>query len=123
MDENYSRVLIEKEDLTLAEVMVLDRIQKGKPVDKAAYMKNKAFDDAHYEKMILDFIKKFGPVTRKSIDELILDKLSGVLSEQQKINKVGNLLGKLRKRNSIENKGSSRKPEWVIALDNNIKSN
>ncbi|NCC60346.1 MAG: transcriptional regulator [Verrucomicrobiae bacterium] len=34
IDENYSRVLIEKQDLELAEVITLDRVQKKHPVDR-----------------------------------------------------------------------------------------
>jgi ATP-dependent DNA helicase RecG len=35
IDENYSRILMEEQDLSLTDVMLLDRIQKQQPVDKA----------------------------------------------------------------------------------------
>lgn len=35
IDENYSRILMEEQDLSLTEVMFLDQIQKKRPVDKS----------------------------------------------------------------------------------------
>jgi len=35
IDENYSRILMEEQDLSLAEVILLDRIQKKQPVNRA----------------------------------------------------------------------------------------
>ncbi|NCC23284.1 MAG: hypothetical protein EOM26_12630 [Alphaproteobacteria bacterium] len=35
IDENYSRMLIEKNDLPLSEVLLLDRVQKSLPIERA----------------------------------------------------------------------------------------
>lgn len=145
IDENYSKMLIERKDLSLSNVVLLDRVQKKLPItdeaaaqlkkekliegrkpnyfvaaavaaatdDKAAYIKNKAFDDDHYKKMIEAYIEKYGSATRKEIEDLIISKLSDVLAEQQKRNKVGNLISALRIKGIIENKGSLTKPVWV----------
>lgn len=67
----------------------------------AEYISNKSFDDAHFKKMILEFIEKGGLVKRKSIDNLIIPKLSQTLSELQKKIKVTNLLAALRKEKKI----------------------
>jgi ATP-dependent DNA helicase RecG len=80
--------------------------------NKASYIRNKAFDDGHYKKMIEAFIDKYGSATRRDIEELILDKLSTALSEKQKRNKVGNLITALRTKGIIENRGSFAKPVW-----------
>ena len=147
IDENYSRVLIEKADLDLGTVVALDKVQKRKPLrpdelkllrrlklvegrapnvfvaskiaaltgDKAQYIRNRAFDDAHYKKMILDLICEFGMATRKDIDSLLLDKLSDTLSAQQKQKRIGNLLYSMAHREkSIHNRGSDKKPQWVL---------
>lgn len=83
--------------------------------DKTAYIRNRAFDDSHYKKMIISFLTEYGSASRKDIDNLLLDKLSDALDEQQKKNKVRNLIYALAKRdNSIVNKGSSAKPHWVL---------
>ena len=69
---------------------------------KAQYIKNRPFDDAHYRKMVLDYVKRFGYATRRDIDNLLMDKLSDVLSEKQKKNKIRNLIAVLsRKEKSI----------------------
>jgi ATP-dependent DNA helicase RecG len=146
IDENYSKLLIERKDLPLSHVVLLDSVQKKLAItddaasmlkkekliegrkpnfyvaasvaavtdDKAAYIKNKAFDDEHYKKMILAFIKKYGSASRKELDDLLLEKLSAALNEKQKINKVGNLITALRIDGSIKNNGSDKKPSWIL---------
>ena len=69
---------------------------------KAAYIANKSFDDAHFRKIILSYLEKFGETKRSTIDNLIIPKLSTVLSEEQKKKKVSNLLKKLRETGKIE---------------------
>jgi ATP-dependent DNA helicase RecG len=133
IDENYSKLLIERKDLPLSEVVLLDRVQKKLPItdsaasllkkekllegrkpnyfvaasvaaatdDKAAYIKNKAFDDEHYKKMIVAFLEKFGEGTRKDFESLIMPKLSDILSDSQKKDKIKNLLQALKKEDRI----------------------
>lgn len=145
IDENYSKLLIERKDLPISNVILLDRVQKKLTIvdeaaaqlkrerliegrkpnyfvaatvaaatdDKATYIRNKAFDDEHYKKMIEAYIIKYGKATRKEIEDLIIDKLSEALTEKQKINKVGNLISALRIKGKIENKGSFTKSVWV----------
>ncbi len=145
IDENYSRLLIEEENLSLSEILALDSIQKKRKIspevvrdlrkkrliegrypnvfissrvavmtdEKAQYIKNRAFDDAHYEKMILDFLDEYGSATRKDIDALIYDKLPEILGNTQKKNKVGNILQKLSKNGKITNTGSFTKSMWI----------
>ena len=82
---------------------------------KSDYIKNRAFDDAHYKDMIIEFLNKFGTANRRDIDKLIMDKLSNVLTEEQKRKKISNLLYNMSKRDkSIENIGSDRKSLWVL---------
>lgn len=69
--------------------------------DKAQYIKNKGFDDAYYKKLICDYLNKFGEAKRSDIDTVLLDKLPGVLDENQKSNKVKNLLQSLRAQGEI----------------------
>ena len=64
--------------------------------------------------MILAFIEKYGSASRKEINELLLNKLSDVLNEDQKKSKVGNLLTVLRKQGKINNSGNFKKPLWVL---------
>jgi ATP-dependent DNA helicase RecG len=62
----------------------------------ADYIKNKSFDDEYFKKLIVEYIEKQGKTSRKSINKLILPKLSKVLSEEQKKKKVTNFLSALR---------------------------
>ena len=80
--------------------------------EKANYIKNKAFNDEHYKKMILAFIKEYKTATRNEIEDLLMDKLSNILSDKQKKNKVTNLLSSLRNDELIINNGSRTKPQW-----------
>ena len=68
----------------------------------ADYVKNKSFDDEYFKKLILEYIKKQGKTSRKAIDKLIIPKLSAVLSEEQKKNKVKNFLTDLKNKEKIK---------------------
>lgn len=145
IDENYSSVLIENQDLSLDEVIALDSIQKHREVskevvqklkkkrivegrypnvfvsahiadtidDRAQYIKNKAFDADHYQQLILKFLDQYKSATRQDIDKLIMNKLPEILNSTQKKNKIGNLLGKMKRGRLIENLGSDKNPKWV----------
>lgn len=76
------------------------------PIDdeslRVNYILNKSFDDNHFKEMIIEYLGKFGKTKRKSLDNLIIPKLSAVLSESQKKTKVVNLLTALRIEGKIE---------------------
>lgn len=83
--------------------------------EKAVYIKNRAFDKEHYKKMIISFLEKYNSATRKEIDDLLMDKLSDVLTSAQKRNKINNLLNQMaNKEKIIKNEGSDRMPKWVF---------
>lgn len=83
--------------------------------EKSAYIKNRAFDDKHYKKMVLAYIGEYGSASRNDIDDLLLDKLSDILGEEQKRNKIRNLLYSMSKRDkTIKNDGTGRTPKWVL---------
>jgi len=85
--------------------------------EKASYIKQRGFKDEHYKKMIIDYLKTYGQASKKEIDELILDILPSVLDKNQKENKIRNIIYSLSKKEQIiENKGTNRKPQWVLSL-------
>jgi len=146
IDPNYTALLMEKHDLSLEAVILLDRIQKRLPIeldeakplrrenliegrfpnlfvaahiasasdDKARYVKNRAFDDAHYKQMIVKNLKTYGHASRADIDSLLMDKLSDILEPDQKRNKIGNLLSAMSRAGTIRNDGPRGKPKWVL---------
>lgn len=82
---------------------------------KADYIRTRAQDDDYYSKLITDYLKKFTVATRQDIDQLLLTKLSDALDEEQKKNKIANLLTKMRRKGLIENQGPKKAPQWRLA--------
>ena len=130
-DENFAKILSANPNLELADIVLLDKVQKGigiadvqakylrkrkfiegrKPkyylsyeivsasndsVLKRQYVKNKSFDDDYFRKLILNYLEKFETASRNDIDLLLEDKLSDVLNEKQKRNKIDYLMKQLR---------------------------
>lgn len=83
--------------------------------NKAEYIRTRAQDDAHYAKLITDYLQKFGEASRQEIDTLLMKHLSEALTDYQKGRKIGNLLTNLRRSGRIRNAGSRGKPIWKIA--------
>ncbi len=84
--------------------------------NKTQYIKQRAFDKNYYKKLVLELIQKFGSANRKDIDNLLWNKLSDILTEKQKKNKINNLLYEISKKDKkIINIGSDRNPKWVLA--------
>jgi ATP-dependent DNA helicase RecG len=69
----------------------------------ADYVSNRSFDDQYFKDMIVEYIKKGKKVKRRDIENLILPKLSSVLNEEQRKNKITNLLSSLRMEGKIQN--------------------
>ncbi len=82
--------------------------------DKAAYIRNRAFDKQHYKNMVLAYLKKFGEATRGDLDELLIGKLSDALEPNQKTRFVGNLLQEMKNEGQIVPDGTSRWAKWRL---------
>jgi ATP-dependent DNA helicase RecG len=78
------------------------------------HVRDKGFDDRYYLDLILLFIREHGPVSRKAIDDLLLDKLPEILNLKQKRDKIHNLLHTLSKDKRIVNSGSKYHSRWEI---------
>lgn len=147
VDPAYSRLLIQKTDLPLVDVLALDRVQKKLSIpDEAAgrlrkagliegrkpnfhvsalvadataskvdYIRTRTQDDEFYAKLLTDYLAKFGQADRAEINKLLTDKLSDALSDEQKEDKIGNLLTKLRRNKLILNMGTRSQPVWRLA--------
>lgn len=79
---------------------------------KSTYVRNKSFDDEYFKNLIIQYLEKFGKASRREIEELIIPKLSEVLTDAQKKNKVKNLLYALRTSGKIE-QGNCRL--WILS--------
>jgi ATP-dependent DNA helicase RecG len=145
IDEKYSKLLLQKTDLPLSTIILLDRIQKNLPVPDneikllksegfiegrkpnyiisetiarqsgqvSTYLKSRGFDNEYYKKLLFEFIQKNkNGVNKQEIRELLLNKLPDRLEEKQKLNKISNILGELKRESKIINTGSDTKPCW-----------
>ena len=147
LDMNYAQRLAQDEELTLEEIILLDKVQKRKELtaieekhlrkkhliegrkpnyfickeisqktgQKADYSKNKGLDKQYYLDFILNAIKDHSNMTRADIDKLLWEKLPDILTDEQKKNKVNNLLAELKKRDKIKNIGTFKTSVWVLA--------
>lgn len=133
LDINYARKLARIQNLSLIDIMLLDKVQKWKKLNKdeikilkkkkliewkspnfiissdianktdqkSEYIKLRWINDEYSKKIIIDYIKKFWKATRKDIEETLIEKLPDILSEQQKKDKIKNLLQSLKKEGKI----------------------
>lgn len=147
LNENYTRILMAKTDIALADVIALDKVQKKISItdaefrslkakklvegrrpnlfvsarvaeatgERAAYIRNRAFDKDHYKNLVLDFLKQFSVASREDLDDLLFDKLSDTLDDRQKRTFVTNLLQEMRRQGSIRPDGTTRWAKWVIS--------
>ncbi len=68
---------------------------------KADYIKQRGIDDSYCQKIILDYLAKFGEGKKSDFENILLDKLPDVLDIDQKKNKIKNNLQILRKQGFI----------------------
>lgn len=147
LDDNYMHILYDRQDLDLQTVFLLDRVQKGLPIEKeaveklraaklvegritslflsasasksiddgAGYIKNRGFDDKYYKDLILEYLRQYKCASKKDIRNLLWDKLPNVLSDNQKENKMRNLLTAMKKTGLIDTDSSNQqKSKWVL---------
>lgn len=138
LDENYSKLLMKQVDLSLEQVILLDKVQKKQAISKeeaaflrkdgliegrlpniyvssgvaqatgqkVKYTRNKAFDKQYYKDLILRFLRQHKEATPEDIQNLVMDKLSDLLNEKQRKDKIRALLYEMsRKDKTIYNAG------------------
>lgn len=135
LDINYARKVAQMPSLRLDEIILLDKVQKQKPLSdseikqlkkkkliegrkpnfhfsslvaketeqKDEYMKRRGIEDAYCKKMIVDYLEQFSSGVRLDFENLLLNKLSDLLDDQQKKDKVKNCLQSLIKEGLIYN--------------------
>jgi ATP-dependent DNA helicase RecG len=137
LDTKYAVKLAQMPNLSLHEIILLDKVSKSKPItdfeikelkdkqliegrkpnfhisaevaiatgEKSDYLKQRGIDDNYCQKMIINYLEKFGEGKREDFESLLLDKLPDVLDITQKRNKIKNNLQNLRKQGKIDIKG------------------
>jgi ATP-dependent DNA helicase RecG len=91
--------------------------------DTAEYIRHRAFDDAYYCDLILQYLETFGQGRRSDFQRLLAGKLSDVLNDRQKQAKVHNLLQKLKRQGKIAPEGRTLAGVWKLSQpDQEIQS-
>jgi ATP-dependent DNA helicase RecG len=85
--------------------------------EKAKHIRDGGLDNRYYRDLIIELIGKHQPVSREEINELLLDKLPEVLNQDQKMDKIHNLVSSLSGKR-IRNIGSRRTSKWVLIKEN-----
>lgn len=79
---------------------------------KQEYIKNRAFDDDYYKKLIVEYIQKYKKAVFNDLFKLLNDKLSDLLNEEQKKVKIKYLLKQLKAEGKIIVSGNTRSAIW-----------
>ncbi len=147
LDENYSLLLLEKQDLDIAMVILLDRVQKRLPIsdsaaaylrrqrliegrkpnfylsasvaestnEQAAYTRNKGLEKERLKQFVLSHLRQFQPTSREDLDNLLAPMLPAGLTDQQKRDKVKNLLTEMRaKDGTVYSEGRGPAAVWRL---------
>jgi ATP-dependent DNA helicase RecG len=81
---------------------------------KAEYIKNRAFNKEYYQNLLVNYLKKYGQAKREDIDNLLFDKLSDALDDNQKRNYIMNLLQKIRRNGTVKVLGKGGGAVWQL---------
>jgi ATP-dependent DNA helicase RecG len=78
---------------------------------QSEYIRLRGIDDDYCKKVIIDYLDEFGSGRRSNFEEILIDRLPGVLSLQQKKNKIQNILQALRQEGIISVDGKT----WTLS--------
>jgi ATP-dependent DNA helicase RecG len=133
IDGNYSLMLLANQDMSLMDAVLLNLVQKEKPINNNAikklrkegliegrkphlyvskqiakatntqveYTLKKGFNDAECQEWIMKALNDHKFLSRKQINELLWNKLPVDFTEEQKMDKIKNLLYKMHKNDEI----------------------
>ncbi len=81
---------------------------------EAEYLHHRAFDDAYYCDLIVAYLEQFGTAKRAKFNRLLEDKLSDLLTAEQRQRKIQNLLQRLRREGRIRVEGYGQAGVWSL---------
>ncbi|MDY0383816.1 RNA-binding domain-containing protein [Trichlorobacter sp.] len=73
--------------------------------DRSAYIRQRGIDDDYCRKVIIDYLNEFDEGKKVDFERVLLDKLPDVLDEEQKKNKIKNILQQLKNNGIIHPDG------------------
>lgn len=78
---------------------------------QAEYLEMRGLDEKHYQELILQYLRTFKQAKRSDLEKLLNSKLPQVLDDDKKVNRIRNLLQKMRREGLVETEGRT----WKIA--------
>ena len=78
---------------------------------QAEYLEMRGLDEKHYQELILQYLRTFKQAKRSDLEKLLNSKLPHVLDDDKKVNRIRNLLQKMRREGLVETEGRT----WKIA--------
>ena len=82
--------------------------------DRSTYIRQRGIDDDYCKKVIFDYLSEFEEGKKIDFERVLLDKLPDVLDEDQKKNKIKNILQQLKSKGIIHPEGKS----WKMSKSN-----
>jgi ATP-dependent DNA helicase RecG len=132
-NNTYTQILLEDKELSLQEIVTLDTIAKKKEVvtNNTKSLRAKGYvkgykpnyllnignikdESTNVENLIYDFIKKSGSADRATLNKNFAPLLTDIVTEKQRIRKIGNVLAKLKKNGDIDKTGTTKDASWTI---------
>ena len=132
IDEQYAWQLSTNSSLTFLDIEMLNRVQLNRPIteDEWKYLKKKKLvsgrkerpyvvgavekKDNHLCLEILDLLRRNNEMSKAEIEGAIIDKLAEEMSENQKHDKITNLLKRMKKEKQIDTTGKGPSAKWFI---------
>lgn len=142
INENYSRILFKHPELTLDDVILLDKVQKKQAIGESevqhlrelklvagivselqiAGSYNKiSYKD--YKQMILDLIAQNGSATKEDIVSLLMPTLSPDEPLEKRLKKIANIVSKLSAKDKLiaNSSNTDKYPVWILSSANGDK--
>ena len=136
INENYSRLLFKHPELSLDDVILLDKVQKKQPISETEIRRLRnlnlvvgmsselqvagnypkiSYQD--YKQMILDLLRQNGSATREDIVNLIMPTLSPDIPVEKRQKKISNIIVELSTKDKkiINISKSIKSPVWALS--------
>lgn len=81
---------------------------------EAEYLHHRAFDDAYYCDLVVEYLRKFNSAKRAKFNRLLDGKLSDLLTPAQKRSKINHLLARLQRDGKIKVDGYGKAGVWKL---------
>jgi ATP-dependent DNA helicase RecG len=81
---------------------------------QAEYIRARSHSNEYYISLVLDYLRQCGSATREQLNEMLYPALDNDLTEEQRSNKVKNILSRMRMRGLVRNEFAGRSSIWHL---------